>query len=246
MFKWCHSYADYAYRRTRTTQIGKKHDQSISNTYRKRRDACNRDHKKSGLHRHLVYEALRDLEMRGLVKRLIKSNIAHFRIQSADPLLHEAEKQYEAATEVARVLRQHASRVESSVTFYEGIEGVHAFTEFVLAQGEHIDVLGANARFRQYYPEIFSLWNERRLQKKMRFRALAAQDVPDEHLYDVPGVTIRRYDGRLFPGVAWIFGNHLAHIVWKTRQNTEIILLKQPDLANQHRELFSALWRLAR
>lgn len=202
--------------------------------------------KKSGLHRHLVYEALRDLEDRGLVKRFTKDGVAHFRISSADPLLNEAEKRYAAAVEVKRVLRQYKPHTESAVTFYEGVEGVHEFTEFVLSQEENLDVLGANARFRQFYPEIFSIWNERRLEKGIRFRALAANDVPDEHLYDVPGITIRRYDGRLFPGVAWIFGEYLAHIVWKTRQNTEIILLKQPDLATQHRELFSALWKLAK
>lgn len=201
---------------------------------------------KTGLHRHLVYEALRDLEGRRLVKRLMRNDVAHFRIMSADPLLEEAEERYAAAAEVARVLRQRKPKAESSVTFFEGIEGVNAFTEFVLTQGEDLDVLGANARFRQFYPEIFDLWNERRLEKRMRFRALAPKEVRDEHLNDVPGVSIRRYDGRLFPGVVWIFGDYLAHIVWKTRQNTEIILLKQPNLAEQHRELFTALWKTAK
>ncbi len=202
--------------------------------------------KKTGLHRHLVYEALRDLEARGLVKKLVRDDVAHFRVMSADPLLEEAEERYAAAAEVARVLRQRKPKAESSVTFFEGIEGVHAFTEFVLAQGADLDVLGANARFRQFYPEIFDLWNERRLKKRIRFRVLAPKEVRDEHLSDVPGVTIHRYDGRLFPGVAWIFGDYLAHIVWKTRQNTEIILLKQTNLAEQHRELFNALWGTTR
>lgn len=201
--------------------------------------------KKTGLHRQLVYEALRDLEKRRLVKRLVRNDVAHFYVMSAEPLLEEAEARYAVAAEVARALRQRKPRVESAVTFYEGVEGVNTFIELVLAQNKDLDVLGANARFRQYYPEIFDLWNERRIGRKMRFRALAPKEVPNEHLSNVPGLVIRRYDGRLFPGVVWIFGDHLAHIVWKTRQNTEIILIRQSDLAKQHCELFNALWKTA-
>ncbi|MFA6018183.1 MAG: helix-turn-helix domain-containing protein [Patescibacteria group bacterium] len=202
--------------------------------------------KKTGLHRHLVYEALKDLEARGLAKRLVRNDVAHFRILSADPLIKEAEDRYAAATEIARLLREKKEKIESTVTFFEGVEGVNAFTELVLAQGQDLDVLGGNARFRQFYSEIFDHWNDRRIEKKIRFRVLAPNEVTDAHLYGAAEVIIRRYDARLFPGVVWIFGDYLAHIVWKTKQNTEIILIKQPDLAEQHRELFSALWKVAK
>ncbi|HBP00110.1 TPA: hypothetical protein DD617_02895 [Candidatus Uhrbacteria bacterium] len=200
---------------------------------------------KIGLHRHLVYEGLNDLERRGIVKRIVRNDVFHFRLVGAESLLSKAEEQYAAALEVSRMVRDRKPSEESLVTFFEGVEGVHAFTEFVLKQKKPLDVLGANARFRQFYPEIFDLWNEKRIHSGIPFRALIPVDVPASLLRDVPGLHFRRYDGRLFPSVAWIFGGHVAFIFWNTRQQTEIILIRHPMLAEQQRDFFNVLWKLA-
>ena len=198
--------------------------------------------KETQLHRHLVYEALRDLEERGIVKKIVKGKIAVFRAVSGDALVADAERHYQAATEIANLIRRTRKGQQSAVTFYEGVEGVHEFMEYVLSQGKDICVLGANARFRSFYPEIFELWNDRRIRKHISFRALVPDEVEKEAVEGVEDVQLRRYPGKMFPGVAWIFGDHVAHIVWRTKLNTEIILLRQRELAQQHRELFSTLW----
>jgi len=202
--------------------------------------------KKLGVHRHLVYEALNDLERRGLIKRLVRNEVFYFRLLTGEPLVSEAAKKYEVAVEIARKIRNSKKRPESTVTFFEGVEGVNSFTEFVLKQNQDLFVLGANTRFRLFFPEIFDLWNEKRQQKKIHFKVLVPKDIPTEYLKNVEGLQYRRYDGRLFPGVIWIFGDYLAHIVWNTKQNTEIIMLHQPTIAEQHRDLFETIWKLSK
>jgi sugar-specific transcriptional regulator TrmB len=202
--------------------------------------------KKLGIHRHLVYEALNDLERRGLIKRLVRNEVFYFRLLTGEPLVQEAAKKYEVAIEIARQIRNQKKRPESTVTFFEGVEGVNSFTEFVLKQNQNLFVLGANTRFRLFFPEIFDLWNEKRQQKKIHFKVLVPKDIPAEYLDDVEGLQHRRYDGRLFPGVIWVFGECLAHIVWNTKQNTEIIMLHQPIIAEQHRDLFETIWKLSK
>lgn len=202
--------------------------------------------KKLGVHRHLVYEALNDLERRGLVKRLVRNEVFYFRLLTGEPLVQEAAKKYETAVEIARLINSKKKHPESTVTFFEGVEGVHAFTEFVLKQKQDLFVLGANTRFRLFFPEIFDLWNEKRQQKQIKFKVLVPKDVPTEYLHGVTGLQYRHYDGRLFPGVVWIFGDYLAHIIWNTKQNTEIIMLHQPVLSEHHRDLFETIWRVAK
>lgn len=202
--------------------------------------------KKLGIHRHLVYEALNDLERRGLVKRIVRNKVFWFHLISGDPLVETAAKQYEAATEIARIIRLKKKRAKSTVTFFNGIEGINDFTEFVLKQNKNLFVLGANTRFRLFFPEIFDLWNEKRQQKQIKFKVLVPKDVPTEYLQGVTGLQYRRYNGHLFPGVVWIFGEYLAHIIWNTKQNSEVIMLHQPILAEQHKDLFETIWRLAK
>lgn len=198
--------------------------------------------KKIGIHRHLVYEALNDLERRGLVKRIVKNEVFYFRLLTGEPLVEEAAKRYAAAAEIARIIRLKKKHPESTVTFFEGVEGVNAFTEFVLKQNKDILVLGANTRFRLFFPEIFDLWNEKRQRKQMKFKVLVPKNVPAEYLRGINGLQYRRFEGKLFPGVVWIFGDYLAHIVWNTKQSSEIIMLHQPIIAAQHRDLFKTLW----
>lgn len=197
----------------------------------------------TGLHRQLVYEALRDLERRGLIKKIIRDDVSCFRVLSAHPLLEFAEEQYQAALRVARAFKQKKIHCESSVTFFQGVEGVHSFTEFVLETKKPLFVLGANTRFRQFYPEIFDLWNEKRVRLKIPFCAIVPDSVPKEFLKNVTGFRYKKFHGKLFPGVLWIFGDYIAHIVWITKVQSEIILIHNPILAAQQREFFDSMWK---
>lgn len=199
--------------------------------------------KKLGVHRHLIYEALNDLERRGLVKRIVRDKVFWFRLISGEPLIETAAKQYEAAVEIAKIIRSKKKHMESTVTFFNSVEGINNFTEFVLKQNQNLYVLGANTRFRLFFPEIFDLWNEKRQQKQIKFKVLVPKEISAEYLRSVEGLQFRRYDGRLFPSVVWIFGDYLAYIVWNTKQNSEVIMLHQPVLAEQHRDLFETIWK---
>lgn len=199
--------------------------------------------KHTGVHRFLVYEALRDLVQRQLVKKVIKNNIAWFRVLNVAPLVKEAEERYQAAVQIAHFLTAQRRPEESSATFFQGVEGVHAFTEFVLKQNRPLLILGANARFAQFFPEIFTLWNERRKMQNMSMQALVPSGLEKVLLKNIPLFTYRIFDAKLFPGVLWIFGDYFAHLTWTTKETTEIIMIHNPVLAAQQLDFFRYIWK---
>lgn len=199
--------------------------------------------KSTGKHRQLVYEALRELTEMGVVKRTLKNNVSHFRVVTLDPILHHIEARYQSAVSLTKLVRESRKPQESSVTFFEGIEGINSFTEYVLKTSQPLCVLGGNAQFRKLFPEIFDLWNEKRMQKKMRFRALVPTTL-DKNLYeDVPGVKIRTVDTPISSSVMWVFGDHVAHILWGSRNSSEVILINSHILAKQQQSFFDSMWK---
>lgn len=202
--------------------------------------------KRTGIHRHLVYEALRDLENRGLVKRLTKKGVAHFRLLDASNLVRRAERQHEKAIDIAKLVQQHTEGQESTVTFFESVEGVDAFTDFVLDQGKTIHLIGATISFRKVFPEVVNLWNEKRSRLGVNIKALVPRPALVEQLDDIQRFSYRVIETDPIPSVLWIFGDYIAHVLWSTRANTEIIMIKNKTLAKQQRALFGQMWESAK
>ena len=124
----------------------------------------------TGLYKQSVYSALDDLEYRGMIKKIMKNGVAHYRVLSVEPLMKDAEERYQAACEIRRIVKKTIKKPESSIAFYEGIEGVHDFTQFVLEYARPLNILGANISFRQFYPEIFDTWLVQWNRKKISLR----------------------------------------------------------------------------
>lgn len=202
--------------------------------------------KKLGIHRHLIYEALRDLESRKLVKRISKGGVAHFRLLEAGSLVKEAEQKHERAIEIARRVKEHTSGHDSTVEFFEGVEGIDAFTSFALEQKTPIHIIGANLQFRDTFPEIVELWNEKRANLGIHLKALIPKNVSQDNLQHVKRFTYRALDVQSSPTVTWIMGDYIAHILWSTRRDTEIIMINNPMLAEQQRRFFRYMWDKAK
>ncbi len=201
--------------------------------------------KKTGVHRHLIYEALRDLESRKLVKKLSRGGVAHFRLLDASSLVRDAERKHEKALEIARSVKEHVQGHESTVEFFEGVEGIDAFMNFVLEQGKPIYLLGANISFRKVFPEIFGLWNDKRQKLGMHIKALVPHGAPAEKA-NAKKFTYRFIDVPVVPNVVWVFGDYVAHVHWITRGNSEVVLIKNPTLAKQQRSFFRYMWDKAK
>lgn len=200
--------------------------------------------KKTGVHRHLIYEALRDLESRKLVKKLPRGGVAYFRLMGASSLVRETEQKHDMALKIAEVVKDHVGKNESTVEFFEGVEGIDSFMNFVLEQGEPIYLLGANISFQKVFPEIFGLWNDKRQKMDMRIKALVPKGAPAEKA-NVKKFTYRFIDVGVVPNVVWVFGDYVAHVHWVTRGNSEVVLIKNPTLAKQQRSFFRYMWEHA-
>jgi sugar-specific transcriptional regulator TrmB len=199
--------------------------------------------KRTGLHRHLVYEALKFLEMKGLVKRVERDGVAHFQLLSFDTMLHEAESRYHTTTQLATYIANRKNRPKGNVQFHSGVEGVHAFIEHVLDVGESIYVIGGNSRFPVYFPEIYSLWNQKRVEKGIKFHALLSTSrLPISTVKKSELFHYKLLKEKSYTSVLWIFGDYIAFVFWTTKLTSEIIVIQHPELAKQQRRFFDMLW----
>lgn len=199
----------------------------------------------TGVHRHLIYEALRDLERRKLVKRMSRNGVAHFRLLDAGGLVREMEQKHELAMTVAAQVRSSHDHTPSSVEFLEGIEGVDALLDLVIQQKKPMRILGANMYLQKVFPEIEHLWNEKRHAAKIPIKALIPNDVSTDTVQETPRFRYRKTDSTKSPVVTWIFGTYVAHIYWATRRTTEIILVNSKPFAAHQRMYFDLMWKNA-
>ncbi|MDA0208270.1 MAG: hypothetical protein O3B64_02595 [bacterium] len=196
----------------------------------------------TGLHRQLVYDALKWLEEKHVVKRIQRNGVAHFRILSFDQLLHDAEATYKATKELAQEVEKKRGARNKALQIYEGVEGVNKFTDLVLEVGKPLYVLGANIRFRTYYPEIFELWNKKRVENGIPFKFLVSNQIHPSSFKDVDKISYRFFEGKQYASVLWIFGTYVAYLFWSTRLSAEIVVLRHSELAKQQKQFFKTLW----
>ena len=198
-----------------------------------------------GTHKQLVYLALRDLETRRLIRCFVRNGVRWYQVLNGDVLVEEASQKSEAAAQAAQLIHREKRQTPSSgmVQIFEGVEGIHSFTDLVLNEAPSLDILSGNVRFLTLYPEIFDTWNQRREEKGIRLRVLVPKGVSQDLLIKTPKYDYRKFDAGLFPGVLWIFGDSIAHVLWIDKRSSQVILIRNAPLAQQQRDLFKYLWR---
>lgn len=80
--------------------------------------------KKLGMHRHLVYTALNELESKKLISRTQKAGVARFTLLHPRHLLDEVKKTEQVASHLIELVEQYKRKNTQEVIVYEGLDEI--------------------------------------------------------------------------------------------------------------------------
>lgn len=202
---------------------------------------------KSGLHRHIVYESLKQLEQKNLVTSTQTQKATLF--QAADPkrLLEQFEGRRNVLEQIVKELRDQRAPHQSEVEVYKGVEGLKLMMERSLDYSEHW-FIGGNAGINRVMPEYWLDYNRRRIHKKIWWHDLIQ---PTYVLPGFEGLTPVHKHLKQFlefkylsqemnsPMVVYLFGKCVIHINWDAKI---AFLMEDEGMFQSYRAYFDFLW----
>lgn len=199
--------------------------------------------KASGTHRQLVYQALKDLEARRLATSVKRNSVMYFQALSIDPLIEDLRRKEYLASAAQEEINRLKTAPTTNIIVYQGTQGINDFMEKVLEVGETVHLIGAHFRFKDIYPELWFPWQEMRAKREIKLKAVIPRAVPPDAFKGLRQFDYRLTDADVLPNVVWIFGDHVANIVWIDREQTVAFTLRHAHVAKQHRQYFDHFWK---
>lgn len=209
--------------------------------------------KRTVMHRSNVYDALKNLQEKGLVCSIFKSDKKFFKVSDPSRLSLLLNKQYKQITQRKVLLKEilpllktsNKSKNKNQVAIYSGLEGIKSIFEQILKDKKTNHVLGAWDTYYllRYY---FENWHQRRvklkIKDKMLFRNAKADRLP---IYDLPYTEVRFLPKQFSsPMAVNIFGNKVA-LVFGFEEEPLAILINNKNIAKNFLDYFEILWKLS-
>lgn len=202
---------------------------------------------RTGFHRHIVYESLKQLEHKHLVSSIHTDKATLF--QAADPkrLLEQFEGRKNVLEQIVKDLRDQRAPKQSEVEVYKGIEGLKLMMERSLEYPEHW-FIGGNAGISRIMPDYWQDYNRRRIEKKIWWHDLIQPGyVLPGFAGLLPGVKYPKHflefkylsEEMNSPMVVYFWGNCVVHINWDAKI---AFLMEDEHMFNSYRAYFDFLW----
>ncbi len=203
--------------------------------------------RKSGIHRRMVYDAVERLIKKGLVSYIIKNNRKLFEAVDPERLLQLVHEQEAAIKQTLPQLKlaYSLSKEKQETTFFKGHAGVKSVFEDQIREGKELLILAASPAACAMFPAYFHWFDERRKQKKIKARMLAAS----EHMGAFANVPLAEV--KHLPSLGSeltstnIYGDKVAIIFWH-RDKPFVVLITQKEIADAYRSYFEQLWKIAK
>jgi|SRR3989338_6874529 len=201
--------------------------------------------KESGLHRSRVYDSLEKLQQAGLASSVVKDYKQYFQAVKPEKLLEYIDEKKEAIKQIIPELKQleGMKKEEINASVYKGKEGLKTIHSEMLKEGKDIYVLGAKGLIYSELKYFMPNFERDRLKKKMRWICLWDKKEVKDKMMKEP-----LFEGRSLPkgfesnGVANIFGNKVAIVLWKERYPTGF-MIENKDIADAFRKWFRLLMK---
>jgi DNA-binding transcriptional regulator GbsR (MarR family) len=205
--------------------------------------------KKLGMHRHLVYTALDELESKKLISRTQKAGVARFTLLHPRHLLDEVKKTEQVAVHLIELVEQHKRKNTQEVIVYEGLDEILSVERRLYESISPTDTYCLLGLGRIWFDgtvssqEIFEL---AAIQEARGFsiQAITNKLVPGEHLYAQK--TKGRSEFKEMPGVAskdteiGILSDRIFIRIY--REPYTCIEIINTALAVDYRSYFDQLW----
>lgn len=205
---------------------------------------------KTGMHRQYVYDALKELEGRGLICTVGKERGIKYEAKSPDRLVQDAEKQRIDTLDGAQALMGLYEKSPAGVV--EIIRGARAVIESELEilrtakSGDFLDIIGgAGMSWVELFEGRIEEWEELRKEKNIKLRYIGSGEDVDHNKNE----SIIENESRTIPGIGNIvnvsirpdsvsFNFYVPEVMTVRVRNT--------DAVASQRALFEFLWNSAK
>ena len=201
--------------------------------------------KESGLHRSRVYDSLEKLQQAGLASSVVKDYKQYFQAVKPEKLLEYIDEKKEAIKQIIPELKQleGMKKEEINASVYKGKEGLKTIHSEMLKEGKDIYVLGAKGLIFSELQYFVPNFERERIKKGMKWVCLWDRKEVMKEVIKKP-----LSQGKVLPkgfesnGVANIFGNKVAIVLWKERYPT-VFMIDNKDIADAFRKWFRLLMK---
>lgn len=205
---------------------------------------------KTGLHREIVYGAMKHLEQQGLVQSLEKKKIKYFTITNPALIARKALEKAKMANELLPNLLEIYKKPDMVAQIYEGSDGFEELQLDILAtlkDGEELLCLGLNESWYKIQKDYFKKYQKRLSDRQIQVKMMILRENLKEILqYEkLNNVLIKILpDKYKIPSAVLVYADKVATIIIAERP---VVFLVNSDLVSQtYKEYFNRLWESAK
>lgn len=216
--------------------------------------------KNTGIHRRNVYDSLSRLLEKGFVSYSTINNRKSFQAAPPSRMLEYLGEKQELLMKEGQQIKKLLPELESlsskklestSVRVFTGKEGIRSVMNDVLKGEKELLGFGADAKLRELVNFYLPVFTEKRIQKKIVFKIIYNEGLREKarQVYGGKAYTDVRFLPKEYtlPAVTWVYGNKVAiRPSEESLEDTTIIVLENPKIANSFRKYFELLWKIAK
>jgi sugar-specific transcriptional regulator TrmB len=147
--------------------------------------------------------------------------------------------------EIADSLKKYFDILWNRDTYtLRGYDGIVEMCEQVLRTGKDVYLIGANGGLPKLFPAFFGNFEKRRVEAGITRHHLAIEETRGTPFSKLKKLKVR-YLPKEFssPLVIWIFGDHVAQVLW---DDQIVFMTKNKKVADDYRKYFKFLWKNAK
>lgn len=206
---------------------------------------------KSKIHRTTVYDCLERLVKKGFASYIIKEDKKCFKATNPENLFGIIREKEELLKSIIPELRlsKRLAPEEVKASIYEGMSGIKAITEDILAtlkEGEKVITFGNPKDTNIKLKSFVEIYHKRRIAKKITQIHIYNEDANERiaHLKKLPyteaGFLPKKYDS---PAATTVYDNKVAFFIWSEKPFA--ILIESEKMASAYRRYAELLWEMA-
>lgn len=207
--------------------------------------------KKTGLHRELVYGALRQLERQGLVHPIEKQKIRHYIAEDPKLIAQRAHEQARLATELAAELKTIYRKTPVLVRVFEGSAGyeeVQRDIDASLKDNQEYCVIGASGKdWYDINRAFYERYHRGRFRRGIRIKMVTFPNEAREMIKnEVPGYAEIRVlpQGFAVPASTKVYADKILLQIFS--DPPVAIMVQSKEVATAYRHYFQTLWQIAK
>jgi len=204
--------------------------------------------KETNIDRATSYRYIDSLISKGLVSYVIKNGIKYFQASHPEKILKDIE---EKEKEYKKILPElinisNLPKEDTTAEIYYGENGLKTVLREILRNKEDHLVLGDEGHFQEIMPIFFEQFINECKKSKINERILCSESVLKK---------VKKFDYKysetkalpnenVFPTTTLIYNNKIVLFNWQLPYNA--IMITNKNLANNYRNYFELLWKMAR